>query len=36
MFIPQSPLIKIIKVSFGADVADSYIFEHVKENDIGK
>lgn len=34
MFIPQSPLIKIIKVSLGADVADSYIVEHVKENDI--
>lgn len=34
MFIPQSPLIKLIVVSAGADVADSYIVEHVKENDI--
>lgn len=34
MFIPPSPLIKLIKVKAGADVADSYIVEHVKENDI--
>ncbi len=34
MFIPQSPYIKIVKVSLGADVADSYIVEHVQENDI--
>lgn len=34
MFIPASPLIKQVTVSQGADVADSYIVEHVKENDI--
>lgn len=34
MFIPQSPLIKQVTVEQGADVADSYIVEHVKENDI--
>jgi uncharacterized protein YaiI (UPF0178 family) len=34
MFIPASPFIKLIKVCAGADVADSYIVEHVNENDI--
>jgi uncharacterized protein YaiI (UPF0178 family) len=34
MFIPPSPLIRLIKVSAGADVADSYIVEHVSSNDI--
>lgn len=34
MFIPPSPLIKMIKVSLGADVADSYIVEHINEDDI--
>ena len=34
MFIPPSPLIKIVKVSAGADVADNYIVEHVEQDDI--
>jgi len=34
MFIPPSPLIRLVKVSAGADVADSYIVEHVSPNDI--
>lgn len=34
MFVPPSPLIKLIKVKEGADVADSYIVEQVAENDI--
>lgn len=34
MFIPPSPLIKLVKVNAGADVADNYIVEHVVENDI--
>jgi uncharacterized protein len=34
MFIPPSPLIRLVTVSLGADVADSYIVEHVKENDL--
>lgn len=34
MFTPHSPLIKLIKVNAGADVADNYIVEHVCENDI--
>ena len=34
MFIPPGPLIRLEKVSTGADVADSYIVEHVNGNDI--
>lgn len=34
MYIPQSPLIKQVTVKFGADVADNYIVENVKELDI--
>lgn len=34
MFIPPSPLIKLVKVDAGADVADNFIVEHVVENDI--
>lgn len=34
MFVPTTPFIKFIKVNAGADVADSYIVEHVSENDI--
>lgn len=34
MFIPPSPLIKLVKVKAGADVADNYIVEQVQENDI--
>lgn len=34
MFTPPSPLIRQVTVSLGADVADSYIVEHVLENDI--
>jgi len=34
MFIPQSPLIRQVTVKLGADVADNYIVEKVKENDI--
>lgn len=34
MFTPPDPLIRLIKVSAGADVADSYIVEHVSLNDI--
>lgn len=33
-FTPPSPLIQFIKVNAGADVADGYIVEHVKEHDI--
>ena len=34
MFVPPSPLIKLIVVKAGADVADSYIVEHVSSDDI--
>jgi uncharacterized protein len=34
MFIPPSPLIRLVTVAHGADVADSYIVEHVQEKDI--
>ncbi len=34
MHIPLSPIIDLIKVDQGADVADSYIIEHVKREDI--
>lgn len=34
MFTPPSPLIRFIKVSAGADVADSYIVENILEDDI--
>lgn len=34
MFIPPSPLIRQVTVKLGADVADNYIVEQVKENDI--
>jgi uncharacterized protein YaiI (UPF0178 family) len=34
MFIPPSPLIKLIVVKAGADVADNYIVEHVAADDI--
>ncbi len=34
MFIPQSPLIKLVTVELGADVADSYIVSAVKPLDI--
>jgi uncharacterized protein YaiI (UPF0178 family) len=34
MFIPISPLIKLIIVKQGADVADSYIVDHLSPNDI--
>jgi uncharacterized protein YaiI (UPF0178 family) len=34
MFIPPSPLIRQVRVKLGADVADNYIVEHVRENDI--
>src|SRR3989338_2189588 len=34
MFIPPSPLVKLIIVEQGADVADSYIVENVSKNDI--
>ena len=34
MHIPLAPLIRQVTVSLGADVADSYIVEHVEENDI--
>lgn len=34
MFTPLTPLIRFVKVNAGADVADNYIVENVKENDI--
>jgi len=34
MFIPPSSLIRQVTVKLGADVADNYIVEQVKENDI--
>ncbi|HXH76608.1 MAG TPA: YaiI/YqxD family protein [Bacteriovoracaceae bacterium] len=34
MFIPPHPLIKLVVVKAGADVADNYIAEHVVEHDI--
>ena len=34
MFIPPSPLIRLVTVKSGADMADSYIVEHVGTNDI--
>ncbi len=34
MHIPLDPLISLIKVDQGADVADQYIVKHVKEEDI--
>jgi uncharacterized protein YaiI (UPF0178 family) len=34
MFIPPSPLIRQVRVKLGADVADNYIVENVRENDI--
>ncbi len=34
MFIPQDPLIKLVQVEAGADVADNYIAEHVVKDDI--
>jgi uncharacterized protein len=34
MFTPPSPLISLIKVNAGADVADSYIVDHVSQDDI--
>ena len=32
--VPQSPLIKLVKVDLGADVADHYIIEHCEPPDI--
>ena len=32
--VPQSPLIKLVKVDLGADVADHYIIEHCGASDI--
>ena len=32
--VPQSPLIKSVKVDLGADVADHYIIEHCRASDI--
>ncbi|EQC43820.1 YaiI/YqxD family protein [Bacteriovorax sp. Seq25_V] len=34
MTIPHSPLIRLIQVEQGADVADSYIVEHLEADDI--
>jgi uncharacterized protein YaiI (UPF0178 family) len=34
MFVPPGPLIRMVKVGAGADVADSYIVEHVSKDDI--
>ena len=34
MFVPNIPLIRLVTVDLGADVADNYIVAHVKENDI--
>lgn len=34
MNIPHSPCLSFVKVEQGADVADFYIVEHVKENDL--
>ncbi len=32
--VPPSPLIKLVKVDLGADVADHYIIEHCESSDI--
>lgn len=34
MFVPQSPLIKLIQVKKGSDVADQYIVEHACAQDL--
>lgn len=34
MFIPPTPLISLVKVAQGSDIADNYIVEHVSKNDI--
>lgn len=34
IFAPQDPLIKVVRVMSGADVADDYIAEHVVANDL--
>jgi len=34
MHIPTSPLVRLVQVKQGADVADSYIVEHVEAKDI--
>lgn len=34
MFVPRSPLIRMVQVSGGPDVADDYIVEHALEGDI--
>lgn len=34
IYAPQDPLIKVVRVMSGADVADDYIAEHVEANDL--
>ena len=34
IFAPQDPLIKVVRVMSGADVADDYIAEHVEADDL--
>lgn len=34
MFVPRSPLIRMVQVSGGPDVADDYIVEHAEEGDV--
>ena len=34
MWIPTSPLIRLIQVDQGADVADNYIIEHAESKDL--
>ena len=34
MSVPQDPLVRLVQVEKGADIADFYIVEHVDENDL--
>ncbi len=34
LFVPRNPLIKMVRVMSGADIADNYIAEHVEANDL--
>lgn len=34
MFVPRSPLIRMVQVSGGPDVADDYIVDHAVEGDV--
>lgn len=34
LFVPRDPLIKVVRVMSGADIADNYIAEHVEIDDL--